>query len=678
MGQIIGVDVGGTFTDLVLLEQGKSVRLAKVASTLENQAFGVLNALNEAGARLTEVDLIVHGTTTTTNAVLERKFARTGLITTAGFRDILELGRRTRPNAYGMTGQFTPIIPRDLRLEVAERMDATGAVVTPLDESAVRSAAASLKARGCESVVIHFLHAYANPEHEARAAAIVAEVWENSFITTGHSLLAESREYERGVTAAVNASVQPLLERYVSRLIDELSSAGYDGDVLVMNGNGGMVSARHVTKEAAKTVMSGPASGVIAAAQTGRAAGVLDLLTYDMGGTSTDVALIRNAEPAVSSEIEVDYALPIHVPMVDVRTVGAGGGSIASVNTAGLLEVGPESAGATPGPICYGRGGKLPTISDANMLLGRLDTSRLNAVEGGVSLADIEAVFQCELGDPLGIDAVKAAAAVVRVANAKMAGAIRMVSVSLGADPRDFALFAFGGAGPLHAAALARELGVPKVLIPVRPGVTNALGCVLADLRHDFVNTLNRPVNELDPQIVADVFADQIARGDALLDRETIDIRSRRYIHSVDMQFVGQSHVLRVPLDAPISDSTALRARFEGVYHNRFGIVLPDIRANLVNVNTSVIGERTQLDLSTLIDPDKRMATLEQAQAGTRSVFFDTDWIETKIYHRDQLPMSFEMHGPAIIVQMDTTILIEPTDVASGDDQGNIIIEVGA
>jgi len=329
--------------------------------------------------------------------------------------------------------------------------------------------------------------------------------------------------------------------------------------------------------------------------------------------------------------------------------------------------VGPASAGATPGASCYGRGGKLPTIAGANMWLGRLDTSRLDAVEGGVSLDDVEAVFQRELGDPLGIDAVKAAAAVVRVANAKMAGAIRMVSVSLGADPRDFALFAFGGAGPLHAAALARELGVPKVLIPVRPGVTNALGCVLADLRHDFVNTLNRPVNELDPQIVADVFADQIARGDALLDRETIDIRSRRYIHSVDMQFVGQSHVLRVPLDAPISDSTALRARFEGVYHNRFGIVLPDIRANLVNVNTSVIGERTQLDLSTLIDPDKRMATLEQAQAGTRSVFFDTDWIETKIYHRDQLPMSFEMHGPAIIVQMVTTILIEPIHVARGD-----------
>jgi N-methylhydantoinase A len=557
-------------------------------------------------------------------------------------------------------------------------MDAAGEVVTPLNEAAVRAAAEALKAKGCESIVIHFLHAYANPAHEARAAAIVADVWGNGFITTGHSLLAESREYERGVTAAVNASVQPLLQRYVGRLVEELETAGYGGDVLVMNGNGGMVSARHVTREAAKTVMSGPASGVIAAARTGRAARMENLLTYDMGGTSTDVALIRNAEPAVSSEIEVDYALPIHVPMVDVRTVGAGGGSIASVNAAGLLQVGPESAGATPGPICYGRGGKLPTISDANMLLGRLDTSRLNAVEGGVSLNDIKAIFAAELGDKLGLDPVEAAAAVVRVANAKMAGAIRMVSVSLGADPRDFALFAFGGAGPLHAAALARELGVPKVLVPVRPGVTNALGCVLADLRHDFVNTLNKPVDSVDADLVASVFADQIERGDALLDRENVEMVGRRHLHSVDMQFVGQSHILRVPLNAPISNGAALRMAFEAVYKARFGIVLPGIRANLVNVNTSVIGERAPLDMSTLIDPAGRKAQLAAAQTGTRQVYFGARWIETPIYQRDQLPLAFRLPGPAILNQMDTTILIEPGDTATGDTQGNVIIEVGA
>ncbi|HER26202.1 MAG TPA: hydantoinase/oxoprolinase family protein, partial [Rhodospirillales bacterium] len=453
--QVVGVDVGGTFTDLVMLDQKSGqVRLAKAPSTLDNQAFGVLAALDQAGTDLRRVNLIVHGTTTTTNAVLERKLCRVGLITTAGFRDVLELGRRTRPQAYGMTGKFRPVIARNLRLEVAERMDASGQIVTPLDEAAVKVAAKRLIEKDCEAIVIHFLHAYANPAHELRAAEIVGQMWPNDYITMGHTLLSESREFERGVTAAINASVQPLLERYISKLVQELAHRGYHGEMLVMNGNGGMVSSRRVAKEAAKTVMSGPASGVIAAAYTGRKAGIADLITYDMGGTSTDVALIRNFEPSVSSEIEIEYAMPIHVPMIDVRTVGAGGGSIARVNSAGLLEVGPESAGAHPGPISYGQGGELPTISDANLLLGRLNTGKMNAVQGNVAIDHIKDIFATKLGRPLGLDAILAAAAVIRVANTKMGGAIRMVSVSLGLDPRDFALFAFGGAGPLHATAL--------------------------------------------------------------------------------------------------------------------------------------------------------------------------------------------------------------------------------
>ncbi|MEL0195501.1 MAG: hydantoinase/oxoprolinase family protein, partial [Rhodobiaceae bacterium] len=464
-GDLIGVDVGGTFTDLVRLDQKTgAVHLSKVASTIDNQAFGVMTALEEAGTVLRDVALVIHGTTTTTNAVLERKLSRTGLITTAGFRDVLELGRRTRPQPYGMKGDFTPIIPRDLRLEVPERLDYAGRVVTPLDENAVRLAGEQLLAAGVESVVVHFLHAYANPRHEARAAEILATFWPNDYITTGHSLLSESREFERGVTAAVNASVQPLLERYVGRLVNELGEGGYGGELLVMNGNGGTVSASRVVREAAKTVMSGPASGVIAAAYTGRRAGRPNLITYDMGGTSTDVALIRGSEPSVSHEIELEYAMPIHVPMVDVRTIGAGGGSIARVNEAGLLEVGPQSAGANPGPICYGRGGTKPTISDANMLLGRLDVDKLKSVPGNVDLAHIRQIFQTELGDRLGIDAESAAEAVLRIATTRMAGATRMVSVSLGEDPRDFSLFAFGGAGPLHASALAGELGIPEVL----------------------------------------------------------------------------------------------------------------------------------------------------------------------------------------------------------------------
>ncbi len=676
---IAGIDVGGTFTDLVLVDGATgAVSLAKVASTLDNQAFGVLAALKEAGTPLETLGLIIHGTTTTTNAVLERKLSRTGMITTQGFRDVLELGRRTRPQAYGMKGEFRPIIPRDLRLEVPERMDAAGEVVVALDEDAVREAAQKLADAGCESLVIHFLHSYANPDHELRAGAIAASVWPNNHITLGHQLLSESREFERGVTAAVNASVQPLLERYVRRLMDELKREGYRGDVLVMNGNGGMVSSAMVAREAAKTVMSGPASGVKAAAWTGLKAGMPNLVTYDMGGTSTDVALIRNGEPPVSSEIEIEYAMPIHVPMVDVRTVGAGGGSIARVNAAGLLEVGPESAGAMPGPVCYGRGGTEPTISDANLLLGRLDPSRLKSVEGGVTVEAVAAIFAEKLGHPLGLDATGAAEAVIRMANTKMAGAIRMVSVSLGADPRDFALFAFGGAGPLHASALARELGIPKVLVPARPGITNALGCVVADIRHDFVNTLNTPVATLDEAAFHGLIAARIAEGEALIGRETIAIASIETTLTADLQFAGQTHLLRIPLRSPTPLASDIQADFEEAYFRRFKVRLPEMRANLVNLNVSVTGKRPEADLTGLIDPKGRRASVADALTGRRPVFFDGAWHDTPVYWRDHLPLDARINGPAIIVQMDTTILIHPGDVGDGDAQGNIIITVGS
>lgn len=670
---IAGVDVGGTFTDLVILDPGTGgVRLAKVPTTLREetggQAGGVLSALDQAGAALAEIGLIVHGTTTTTNAVLERKLARTGLVTTMGFRDVLELGRRTRPNPYGMTGSFTPVIPRDLRLEVPERMDARGRVLTPLDEDALRAAIAELLEKGCEALVIHFLHAYANPAHERRAAEIAASLWPNAYITCGHALLSESREFERGVTAAVNASVQPLLERYVSRLAGSLAARGYRRDLLVMNGNGGMVPAQNVAAEAVKTVMSGPASGVMAALATGRRAGMANLITYDMGGTSTDVALIRQGRAPVSNEIEVEYAMPIHVPMVDVRTVGAGGGSIARVDAGGMLRVGPHSAGSDPGPICYGRGGTDPTISDANLLLGRLPAARFGAAQDAVREA-----FATRIGAPLGLSAEEAAEAVLRIANTHMAGAIRMVSLSLGADPRDFALFAFGGAGPLHATALAAELGIPRVLLPARPGMTNALGCVVADLRHDSVRTLNRPLDDLDIARAHAILADQIAEGQARVAAAGITLTETEVELSADMQFIGQTHLLRVPLPDATPSRADLQARFEAAYHARFRVSLPTIRANLVNLNVSVIGRRPEMDLSRLIDPAGRLAAA--TPSGQRPVWFG-GWQEVPVYTRETLPLSLHIEGPAIIEQMDTTIVIHPGCTVTGDNDGNLIVEV--
>jgi len=681
MSRIAGIDVGGTFTDLIVVDDASSeVCIAKVPTTVDNQAFGVLAALDAAGVDPASLDAIVHGTTTTTNAMLERKIAKVGLITTKGFRDVLELGRRTRPTPYGLKGRFVPLVERHLRLEVDERMDAEGQVLVPLDEAAVDAAAKRLVALGAQSVVVHFLHSYLNPAHELRAAEIVRAVWPNRYVTAGHTIVAEYREYERGTTAAVNAAIQPVLHRYIERLERELAGRGFARELLVMQGNGGTVSSTIVAEHAVATVMSGPASGVIAAAATAMQAGsrpgeFADVVTYDMGGTSSDVALVLGGMPSVSSDLELEYAMPIHVPMVDVHTIGAGGGSIASVDASGMLKVGPESAGATPGPICYGRSGTRPTITDANLVLGRLDPQRLLAVEHAVSMEAIRAALVLDVGAPLGLDATAAAAAIVRVANDRMAGAIRMVSLARGHDPRDFALFAFGGAGPLHAAALAKELGIPKVLIPARPGLTNALGCVVADLRHDFVATVNEPLETIAEGRIAQLFARQVASGQALLARENVAIGRVVTLHRADMQFQGQSHILPVPIGSPAITLDELRAVFAAAYWKRFGVELPEIRPVLVNLHTAVIGKREAVSLRAIASSSPK-ATLAEARRTTRPVWFDAGWVDTPVYVRDHLPFDARFAGPAIVEQLDCTTVVEPGNRVEIDAIGNLIVSV--
>ncbi len=675
-GWIAGIDVGGTFTDLIAIDTASgAVRMAKVPTTPQNQAFGVLAAIESAGLDLAQLALIVHGTTTTTNALLERKLAKTGLITTKGFRDVLELGRRTRPNSYGLTGWFEPLVPRELRLEVTERVDADGNVLTPLDEDAVRRTVRELKDAGCEALVIHFLHSYINHAHEARALAIAREVWPNRYVTAGHLILSEYREYERGVTAAVNASVQPILDRYIGRLMDELRTRGFGRDLLVMQGNGGTVAAALVAETAVNTVMSGPASGIIAAAYSATASGVANVITYDMGGTSTDVGLIKDGVPTVSAELEIEYAMPIHVPMVDVHTIGAGGGSIAFVSDAGMLQVGPKSAGALPGPICYGRGGTEPTITDANLLLGRLNPAKLLGVDNPVSLEHVKGIFESCIGNALGLDAVGTAAAILRIANDRMAGAIRMVSLAKGHDPRDFALFAFGGAGPLHAAALAKELGIPRLLIPMRPGITNALGCAAADLRHDYVNTVNKPIPTLDEALVKTTLEEQIAEGRGTLAREGVAIEGVKLLHFADMQFQGQSHILTVALPGTEISRAELQKRFDAAYHERFGVELPEIRAVLVNLHTAVIGLRKRFDLAVL-GRSERAKNLAGAQNGARQVWFDGGFRATPVYQRERLPADARFEGPAIIEQLDCTTVIEPGNRVKLDELGNLLVEV--
>jgi N-methylhydantoinase A len=673
---IVGCDVGGTFTDLILHDPSNGgLQFAKVPTTTANQAHGVLAALEKTGKSAQGVDLFIHGTTATTNAVLERKLAKCGLITTRGFRDVLELGRRTRPNPYGLIGTFEPIIPRDLRFEVTERMDSSGSIVDPLSEGEVRKAAKKLLTLGAESVVIHFLHSYANPDHELRAAEIVRSLWPNEYVTAGHQIIGECREYERGVTAAVNGSVQPILHRYLNKLEAELKDRGLKRQLLVMQGNGGTASSSIVTHTAVQTVMSGPASGVIAAASTATAAGFPNVVTYDMGGTSTDVALIQDGVPLVSSELEIEYAMPIHVPMVDVHTVGAGGGSIAHVDEAGLLKIGPKSAGAIPGPICFGRGGTEPTITDANLVLGRLNPARLLGVQNSTTMGVVEEALIANVGGALKLSTEQSAAAVVRVANDKMAGAIRLVSLSRGHDPRDFVLLAFGGAGPLHASALARELGIPKVLIPARPGLTNALGCLVADLRHDFVRTINKPLSLINEADLVSVLDAHIDEGNNILQRENVEIDNVQVFHTADMQFQGQTHILNVALAGREVKIADLAEAFAEAYWNRFRVSLPEIKPVLANLHTAVIGKRKPFPVDALTSKTAAK-NLNDAKIDTRRVWFKDGWLSTPIFDRDRLPLNSEFLGPAILEQLDATTVIHPGDRAQVDALGNVIIHV--
>ena len=677
MGQWqVGVDVGGTFTDLVAVDAAAGqFRVAKVPSTPLNQALGVLDALERAGVPLPDVTAFIHGTTVGTNAVLERKGAVCGLITTQGFRDVLELGRRTRPNAYGMAGTFEAIIPRELRLEVPERLDAAGRVLTPLDEQAVRDACGELLRRGAEALVIHFIHAYADPAHELRAAEIAREVWPNRFVTVGHEILREVREFERGSTAAVNAYIQPVMARYLSRLAGDLADGGLRQDLLVMQGNAGTMSARFAAEHAAQTVMSGPAAGALATARIGIEAGFRNLIGCDMGGTSFDVTLIRDGKPAISAEKDIGYGVPVRVPMIDIHTIGAGGGSIARVNAAGILQVGPDSAGSRPGPICYGRGGTWPTVTDANLLLGRLDPNSIAGVEAAAPLDAVRVAIGEQIGAPLGLDPAQAAAAIIAVATNHLASAIRLVSVERGQDPRDYALFAFGGAGPLHAVALARELGVPAVVVPRYPGATSALGCILADIRHDYVRTVGTTLADVDAGAADAVLAEHVGQGRALIADEGVPVTDTVAVHEADMMFAGQSHVFRVPLGSARFDAAGIMADFTRLYKERFDIELGEMRAVLANLRTTVLGLRETAPAGLFAPP---VSDAKPQPRSARSIRFEGAWHDTPIFHRDALVPGTVLEGPAIIEQMDSTTVVDPGARLEVDRAGNLVISVGA
>jgi N-methylhydantoinase A len=697
----IGIDIGGTFTDAALVDgETGAVRVVKVLTTPEDPAKGFMTALErglaECAAGGRDVAAVVHATTVATNAIIEGKTARVGMLVTRGFRDILEIGRQIRSRLYDVHLQKpAPLVPRRFSLEVGERLDHEGRVLTPLDLDEVRRAARRLRAEGVEAVVVCLLHSYLNPAHERAVAAVLREEVPDAFLSVSSDVCPEFREYLRASTAAVNAAVMPIVSRYVDALESRLHALGAVAPFYVMQSNGGVMTsasakARPVYAKARPVYMveSGPAAGVIAAGAIAAPYGHRNVMSFDMGGTTAKVGLIQDGRLRLSTEIEVGAqsvtplgegrggGYPIRTPVIDLVEVGAGGGSEAWIDAGGALRVGPRSAGARPGPACYGRGGDTPTITDANLVLRRLNPAFFL---GGEMTLDAEAARRAiadRVAAPLALDPVAAAAGIVEIANAHMIGAMRLVSVQRGYDPRDFVLVAFGGAGPLHANALARELGIPTVLVPPNPGIASAVGMLMTDLRHEFVTTRRMRLDTLTPAALEALFADFVAEGEARLDRDGVPVSDRRMLRSVDLRYHGQSFELSItvpPGTLTAADVARLRAEFDAAHERAYGYAAPEDTVELVNVRLAAIG----------MTPRPRWVPLREgsrhpdgALNGRREVWFAEigGWRKTSVFDRAKLLGGNVITGPAIIEGHDASTLVHPGWEATVDQHANLVL----
>jgi N-methylhydantoinase A len=668
-GVRVGVDVGGTFTDVVTVADG-DLAVHKTPSTPDAPETGVLNGLEaaaEAGVDLGAVGYLGHGTTVATNAVLEGEWAETALVTTEGFRDALEIGRQDRPDIYDFRAtKPDPVVPRDRRFEVPERLDERGGVVEGLDEAAVEALAEDLA--GVDSVAVCTLFSFENDAHERRIRELLREAGVDASFSLSSTVLPEIREYERTLTTALNAALKPVMDAYVGNLATGAREVGVDADLQLMQSNGGTIAAADARERPVNTLLSGPAAGVQGAAFVAGRAGYEDLLTMDMGGTSCDVSLVRGGDPLVSTETTVgDY--PVGVPSIDVHTVGAGGGSIAWVDEGGALRVGPRSAGADPGPVCYGRGGTEPTTTDAHFLLGRIDPGRFVA-DIGVDRADVEAAFE-PLADELGVGVEEAAAGVLEVANANTERALRVVSVERGHDPREFSLVAFGGAGPLHAPALADALDVPRTLVPRTAGVLSALGLLVSDVTHDVSASRVRRFDELDPAALAETYAEFEAAGrDALADEPVESVAVER---RADVRYVGQSYELPVEVPADLASEGALATvaeRFHERHRERYGHASPDEPLELVTVRLRARGLVDPPDLAAGGgggDPDDAVRT-------TRRVVYGDGAVEAGVYDREALPPDCSFDGPAVVEGPESTTVVRPDQRVGVDGDGTLVV----
>jgi N-methylhydantoinase A len=671
MAGTVGIDVGGTYTDLYFSgDDGRVERVIKVPSTPKDPSIGLLDALRAAELKPEDLDQILHGTTIATNAVIERRGARCALITTRGFRDVLELGRRDRPHMYGLTGIQRPLISRDCRWEVDERLDYQGNVLIPLKPRQVRELGQVLKGENVAAVVISLLHSYANPAHEEEIRDILREVEPSWEIVISSGVIREYYEFERTSTAVIQGYLQPLVSRYAKNLLAKLDEWGFDKQTLIMQSNGGVVPVSALGNRAAFIVRSGPAAGVMAAAELAAEAGYDRIITGDMGGTSFDVAVVIEGKPAIAENTLLDFRIPLRLPMIDVHTIGAGGGSIAHIDRAGILQVGPESAGAYPGPVCWGRGGTHPTVTDANVVLARIDPSRPIGIER--ESLDIESARSAigALGAKLDLGVEETAEAILAVVNQRMAGRIRLLSIERGHDPRDFALVAFGGAGPVHGAALMQEVGIGAMLVPPYPGVLCAMGCASANVRYDYSRTVERIITEINPAAIAQIMHEQRAEGEVQIRASEAPVDVLSATHAVDMAYFGQIHAMRVPVEAGWSIDR-MKAAFADAYRAEFGNTLAGIPVMVINVRTTVEGKRKRVERHV----NGAASTQAPTAHARRQVHFG-QWHDTPIYRRVDLKPGMTVTGPAVIEQSDTTTVIEPRMGLRVDRFRNLIVEV--
>jgi N-methylhydantoinase A len=674
---IVGIDIGGTFTDLVGYQAG-AILTSKCSTVPADPTEGAAEALRIAGCDVAAMDELLHGSTIAINTVLEQRGARTALITTEGFRDVYAIGRGNRPDAFNLFfHRPRPLVPRELTFEVAERMNAAGEVLVPLDPAAVESLGGRLLALGVEAVAVCFLHSYANPAHEALAGELLRRRCPGLFVTLSHEILREFREYERTSTTVLNAFVGPRVTRYLGRFESFAREARFAGKIGIMRSNGGTMPIAQARREPVAMMESGPVAGMIGAGRLADLLGIERAIGFDMGGTTAKCTLITGGV----APIEEGYVIgdrftgqPMQLPVVDIVEVGAGGGSLAWCDAGGGLHVGPVSAGADPGPACYGRGGEAPAVTDADLLLGRLNGERFLGGRMALARAPAEAAIG-RIGKKLGLGSMETALGIATIVDGAMSLAVRAVSVDRGIDPRETALIAFGGAGPLHAVAIAREIAIPRVVVPKLPGNFSALGMLMAQWRHDYVRTLVGELGEIVRAEAARAFAELRTAGEEALARD--QLARGRFDFAADLRYRGQEHTIAIPVagaDDLAGNTEATRSRFDEQHHRRYGHAAPDQSIEVVNLRLAVTVPRMEDVIARWLS--QPWTPTEAAAEQRRPVVFDDPQhpLDTRILWRPGLAAGQEITGPAVIEEPNSTTLVGPGDRAVIDPSGHIIV----